>query len=287
MNKNFLHYVKKIAIVLGATFIYSIGVALFLDPNNLAPGGVTGVSILLNRLSGIETGSLILLLNVPLLLTAWKLFGIRMVTGTLVILALVSVFTNILERFPAVTDDLLLAAIGGGGCMAIGLGLVMKNGFTTGGTDIVVKILRLRWPHIKTASLFLLVDLLVVTLSIPVFGNFEKSMYALVSLGIMSRVLDFVLYGRDEANLIYIISDKPTEIANAFMEELEVGVTYLEGEGAYTNKKKEILMCVMKKRIAPKAEEVVKLIDVNAFMIVTSANEIFGLGYKSYHGNKY
>ncbi len=285
-NKIFKMVYKVIKVIL-ATCLYSAGVALFLDPNNLAPGGVTGVSILLNRLIHVETGTLILLLNIPLLIIAWKKFGWRFVVGTLSALVLISTFTNVFERFEPITNDMLLAAVAGGICIAVGLGTVLKSGLTTGGTDIVVRLLRLKHPHIKTGSLFLIVDLIVISGSLLVFRDFEKAMYAVIAIMITSWVLDLVLYGKDEAKLIYIISDEPEKIAKQFMEELDMGVTYLEGVGAYTEKNKKIIMCVVKKRIAPKVEEVVKLVDSNAFMIVTSASEIFGEGYKSYHAERF
>lgn len=285
-NKVFKVIYKVFKVVL-ATCLYSAGVALFLDPNNLAPGGVTGVSILLNRLIHVETGTLILLLNIPLLIIAWKKFGWRFVAGTLSALVLISVFTNVFEHLEPITNDMLLAAVAGGICIAVGLGTVLKSGLTTGGTDIVVRLLRLKHPHLKTGSLFLIVDLIVISGSLLVFRDFEKAMYAIIAIMITSWVLDLVLYGKDEAKLIYIISDEPEKIAKQFMEELDMGVTYLEGFGAYTDKKKKIIMCVVKKRIAPKVEEVVKLVDTNAFMIVTSASEIFGEGYKSYHAERF
>ena len=285
-NKIFKNMYKIFKVVL-ATCLYSAGVALFLDPNNLAPGGVTGVSILLNRLIHVETGTLILLLNIPLLIIAWKKFGLRFVAGTLSSLVLISFFTNLFERLEPVTTDMLLAAVAGGICIAVGLGTVLKSGLTTGGTDIVVRLLRLKHPHIKTGSLFLIVDLIVISGSLLVFRDFEKAMYAVIAIMITSWVLDLVLYGKDEAKLIYIISDEPDKIAKRFMEELDMGVTYLEGMGAYTDKEKKIIMCVVKKRIAPKVEEVVKSIDNNAFMIVTSASEIFGQGYKSYYAERF
>ncbi len=279
--------IYKIIKVFLATGLYSAGVALFLDPNNLAPGGVTGVSILLNRLIHIETGTLILLLNIPLLIIAWKKFGWRFVAGTLSALILISAFTNLFERFEPITNDMLLAAVAGGICIAIGLGTVLKSGLTTGGTDIVVRLLRIKNPHLKTGSLFLIVDLIVISGSLFVFRDFEKAMYAVIAIMITSWVLDLVLYGKDEAKLIYIISDMPEKISKQLLDDLDIGVTYLEGTGAYTDKKKKIIMCVVKKRIAPKVEEVVKLTDSNAFMIVTSASEIFGEGYKSYHAERF
>lgn len=286
-NNKFFALVYKVFKVVLATALYSAGVALFLDPNNLAPGGVTGVSILLNRLIHVETGTLILVLNIPLLIIAWKKFGWRFVAGTLSALVLISVFTNVFEKLEPVTTDMLLAAVAGGICIAVGLGMVLKSGLTTGGTDIVVRLLRLKHPHIKTGSLFLIVDLIVISGSLLVFRDFEKAMYAVIAIMITSWVLDLVLYGKDEAKLIYIISDEPDKIAKQFMEDLDMGVTYLEGTGAYTDKKKKIIMCVVRKRIAPKVEEVVKSVDANAFMIVTSASEIFGQGYKSYYAEKF
>lgn len=277
----------KIFRVILATCLYSAGVALFLDPNNLAPGGVTGVSILLNRLIHVETGTLILLLNIPLLIIAWRKFGLRFVAGTLSSLVLISVFTNMFEKMEPITTDLLLAAVAGGICIAVGLGTVLKSGLTTGGTDIVVRLLRLKHPHLKTGSLFLIVDLIVISGSLLVFRDFEKAMYAVIAIMITSWVLDLVLYGKDEAKLIYIISDEPARIAKQLLEDLDVGVTYLEGTGAYTDKKKKIIMCVVRKRVAPKVEEVVKSIDSGAFMIVTSASEIFGQGYKSYFAERF
>ncbi len=279
-----LYLVFKVVL---ATCLYSAGVALFLDPNNLAPGGVTGVSILLNRLIHVETGTLILVLNIPLLIIAWKKFGWRFVAGTLSSLVLISVFTNLFEHLEPVTTDLLLAAVAGGICIAVGLGTVLKCGLTTGGTDIVVRLLRIKNPHLKTGSLFLIVDLIVISGSLLVFRDFEKAMYAVIAIMITSWVLDLVLYGKDEAKLIYIISDFPEQIAKRLMEDLDMGVTYLEGTGAYTDKKKQIIMCVARKRVAPKVEEVVKAVDTGAFMIVTSASEIFGRGYKSYNSEKF
>jgi len=279
--------IYRIIKVILATGIYSAGVALFLDPNNLAPGGVTGISVLLNRLIHVETGTLILLLNIPLLVIAWKKFGWRFVAGTLSALVLITVFTNLFEHLEPVTTDLLLAAVAGGICIAVGLGTVLKSGLTTGGTDIVVRLLRIKHPHLKTGSLFLIVDLIVISGSLLVFRDFEKAMYAVIAIMITSWVLDLVLYGKDEAKLIYIISDKQEQIAKQLMEDLDMGVTYLEGVGAYTDKKKQIIMCVARKRVAPKVEEVVKAVDTGAFMIITSASEIFGEGYKSYHGEKF
>ena len=154
--------ISQLVLIPLASLIYAIGVACFLDPNGIAPGGLTGVAILLNRLLVLDTGSLILLLNIPLLIIAWKVYGLSFVLTSLYSLSWISVFTNFLEEFSPATNDLLAASIGGGALIAIGLGLILRIGATTGGTDIVVKLLQRKNKHVKTGAMFLLVDLCVL-----------------------------------------------------------------------------------------------------------------------------
>lgn len=278
--------IKFYFVITIAAFLYAASISLFLDPNSLAPGGVTGISIILNRLTGVDTGTWIFLLNIPIILLGiWK-FGFRFIVSTIYCVLLSSVFTNMLEPYGAVTNDPLLAAITGSGIMALGLGWVLKAGATTGGMDIIIKVLRLKFPHMKTGKLFLVADAIVVSVSALIFRDIEKALYAGITVYITSTLLDVVLYGRDGAKLIYIISDHSEEIACRLLQELEIGVTYMRGYGAYSGKDKNVIMCVMRKPLAPKAEEVVKEEDPKAFMIVTSASEIYGEGYKSYFGEK-
>lgn len=269
-----------------ASFIYSVAVSLFLDPNSLAPGGVTGIAIILNRLIPVETGTLILLINVPiLLLGAWK-FGLRFILSTIYSTVMISFFTNILSGVGAVTTDPLLAALAGGTLTAIGIGWVFKAGATTGGTDIIVKLMRQKMPHLKTGGLFLAVDAIVVTASAFVFKDIDVALYAGLTVILISLVMDVVLYGRDEAKLIFIISDRSEQITKRLLEELDIGVTHVQGTGAFSGKEKQVIMCAAKKTMAPKTEVIVKEEDPRAFMIISSATEIFGEGYKSYFSEK-
>lgn len=269
-----------LAITLGA-FLYAASVSFFLDPNSLAPGGVTGIAIILNHITGLETGTWLLLINLPILaLGTWK-FGWRFILSTMYCTALTSVVVNLLAPFGAVTKDPVLAALAGGSLMALGLGLVLKAGATTGGTDIIIKLLRLKYPHLRTGSLFLMTDAVIVALSAFVFRDIDVALYAGVVVFINSVLLDMVLYGRDGAKLIFIISDRPEAITKRILEEMDIGVTYISGSGAYSGKTKNVILCVMKKQLSPKAEEIVREEDPAAFMIVTSATEIFGEGYKS------
>lgn len=285
-RKTPLKRVKDYIVITVACVIYAAAISLFLDPNSLAPGGVTGISIILNRVTGVETGTWILLLNVPILiLGAWK-FGFRFILSTMYCTVLTSCLTNFLTSFSAVTNDPFLAALAGGALMALALGWVFKAGATTGGMDIIVKVLRLKMPHLKTGSLYLVLDTAVVTISAFIFKNVDRALYAAMVVFITSFLLDVVLYGRDGAKVIYIISDRADSIAKRLLEDLDIGVTYMQGTGAYSGKDKKIIMCVMRKQLYPKAEEVVKEEDSLAFMIVTSATEIYGEGYKSYFSEK-
>ena len=159
-----------------ASLLYSIAVSLFLDPNALAPGGVTGIAIILNRITGLETGTLVLCINIPIIAVGtWK-FGLRFILSTMYCTALTSGLINLLAPFGAATTDPFLAAVAGGALMAVGIGLVFKAGATTGGTDIIIKLLRLRFPYLKTGVLFLITDALIVAASAFVFKNVDVAL---------------------------------------------------------------------------------------------------------------
>lgn len=278
--------VKKYVIILAAAFVYAVGVSLFTDPNNMAPGGLTGISIILSRLIPVSTGTLIMLLNVPILIFAvWK-FGIGLTVSTIYATVLISVFTNVLAPFGAATDDILLAALVGGTLIAISIGVIFREGATTGGMDIIVKALRLRFPHLKTGKIFFVADAVVVALSGFVFRDLNAALYAAISAICTSVVMDIVLYGRDEAKMLYIISSHAGQIAERLLLDLDIGVTYISGQGAYSGEDKKVILCVVKKHMSPKAEEIVKQEDPHSFMIITSATEVFGEGYKSYFSER-
>lgn len=277
---------KKYAIITAAAFVYAVGVSLFTDPNNMAPGGVTGISIILSRFLPVSTGTFIMLLNIPILIFAvWK-FGMGLTLSSIYATALISVFTNMLAPFGAATEDILLAALAGGTMTAVSVGVIFRVGATTGGMDIIVKAMRLRFPHLRTGKIFFVADALVVTISGILFRNVNAALYAAISAITTSLVMDIVLYGRDEAKLLYIISSCADRIAERLMAELAVGVTYINGQGAYSGNDKKVILCVVKKPVSPRVEEIVKEEDPDAFMIITSATEVFGEGYKSYFSER-
>lgn len=282
MNK----IIKKYFIITLAAILFGMGISLFVDPNNLAPGGVSGLSIILSRLIPVQPGTLFLVLNLPIMVVGtWK-FGVKFIVSTLYATIMVSVFTNLFEQMEPVTKDPLLGAVVGGGLIAVGIGWVLRAGATTGGTDIIVKCMKLRKPHIKTGTIFLTVDAVIIGIGGVVFGNMETVLYSAISAAVTSRVIDLVLYGRDEAKMIYIISNSAQVITERILKELDTGVTHLSGTGAYKKVEKQIILCVVRKQNAYKVEEIVKEEDSTAFMIISSATEIYGEGYKSYFGEK-
>lgn len=271
---------KNYVILTAAAVIYAVAISLFLDPNNIAPGGVSGISILVNRFTAIPTGTMNLLINIPIvLLGLWK-FGWRFICSTMYVLALITVFINALASYGAMTDDLLIAAVIGGALIGAALALVFMAGATTGGIDIIVKVVRTKRKHIKTNILFLLFDSMVILASWIVFRDLTVAFYAGIAVVTDSIVMDKILYGSDEAKLTYIVSAKPAQMKQRLFDELDTTATVITARGAYTNAPKELLMIVTRKQIYPKLEEIVKDEDPTAFMIVSSASEIFGEGYK-------
>lgn len=275
---------KRYFMITVACLIYAAGISLFIDPNDMAPGGFTGLSVILSRIFPLETGTIYLILNIPvIMLGIWK-FGWKFTTSTLYAIFVVSIATNSIAAFGAATTEPLLGAVFGGALIAVGIGLVFRNSATTGGVDIIVKCLRQKIPHLKTGTLMLMIDAVIVSLSGVIFGNINSVLYSIIAALTTSYVLDIVLYGHDEAKLIYIISDRSEKLTERMLLEIDIGVTLLEGSGAYENKEKKVMMCVVRKQLAHKVEEVVRQEDSSAFMIITNATEIYGEGYKSYFG---
>ena len=272
---------RKILFILVGCFFYAAGIGLFLDPNMLAPGGVVGISVILSHSLAGDTGTWYFLLNIPIIILGWWKFGGRFIINSFYAIALNSIFTNIFSIFPAVTNNKLLAAVAGSLLVGSGLGLVLKTGATTGGMDIVIKILRRKYPSIKTSTFFVTIDLIIVAISGCVFRDFNLAMYAFITVALNGKVMEYILYGEDEANLIYIVAEQPEMMLQRILSEMDIGATILSGKGAYSNREKQIIMCVVKKRTTPVLQEIIREEDPTAFLIISSANEIYGEGYKN------
>lgn len=279
--KKVLFQVGRFILLAVAAVIFASAIAIFLDPNNMAPGGASGISVIINRITGIETGTLIFVINIPIMILGAWVFGIRFILSTVYMLFVVSVATNILSDYNiVVTEDRMLAAITGGALMGLGLGFTFRLGATTGGTDIIVKILRKRIPYIKSGQLFLITDATVILASAIVFRDIEVALFAAVAIFVSSVVMDRVLYGTGAGKLVYIISGKPEVVSERLLKEIDVGVSYVKGEGAYTGREKKIILCVVRNSSLPKLRNIVREEDSEAFMFVSPATEVFGEGYK-------
>ena len=277
----------KLVIITFASLIYSAGIGMFLEPNNLAPGGVTGISIMLNYLFGLSTGIGILLINIPILWIGVRKLGKKLIGYTLYALVVSSVTVDLfVENGICLTRVPILASLFGGAMVGFGLGIIFRNGGTTGGLDIIVRLVKMKYRYIRTGAIFLISDIIVVSISAVVFRDIDVALYAGISVMAASMIMNKVLYGGDEAKCIYIFSEKNHEIAQILLDKLSVGVSYIKSKGAYTGNDTEMIMCVMRRQQLPEATEIVKDIDDGAFLIVTSATEIFGEGYKK-HGTYY
>lgn len=270
---------KKYGIIFAGAVLYAFSVALILKPNQLAPGGASGLAIMISYFTGIKTGTIILILNIPLIIAGVRAFGKEFLYGTMFAIFINSIFVNLFEEFPAPLHDMFLASVCGGTLDAVSLGIILRQGGTTGGTDIVAKILRKRMPQFEMGKLFILVDMVVVALSAFVFGNIENAIYSAICVVITGQVMDRILYGGQGARMLFIMSDSAEKISRRLID-MDMGITYLKGRGGYTDREKNVIICVMRKRLLPAALKMIREEDEKVFMIVTLAEKVVGEGYR-------
>lgn len=284
-----LKILKQYFIITIGCIIFSLGVALFLDANKIASGGVSGLAIILSHITPLKmTGIWIIILNVPLFILGAVSFGryfiISTLYSTVVSSLLIELLNFLLKAYLPLTNDIIIAGVIGGGLMGLGLGIVFKMGSTTGGTDILVKFLRKKFRYIKTGIISLIIDLIIIGISLIVFKEPKLTFYTVISLIVTTVALDWVLYGTESAKLVYVITDgeHASLISEKILKELDISATFIDGEGAYTGNEKRIIMCAIKKVQYPKLCDYIHEIDPRAFTIVTSAKEIYGEGYKDH-----
>jgi len=274
---------KSYAIVLAGSVITSLGVNLFLVPNKIAAGGVTGLATVVYYLTGLPVGIIMLLLNIPLFLIGIKVLGRSFGIKTLFATLSLSLAIDLLAPFvSSVSDDLLLASIFGGLLVGLGLGLVLKQDASTGGTDLGAKIIHKMISYISVGQLLLIIDAFIVLTAALVFKNYELGLYAVISLFILSRVIDAVIVGVNYTKAVHIISDKPDEISQKLVFEMNHGMTRLSGKGMYSGKEKNVLLCIIRRRDLPHLKSVVSKIDNNAFIFVTDVREVLGEGFSNH-----
>ena len=269
-------------ITLGAV-IYALAFDWFVAPNQIAMGGVTGLAQIVNALVPVlPVGVLSILVNVPLFLAGWRLLGGRLLVSSLYAMAVSSLAIDVIawmHTFPPM--DPILATLYGGAGMGVGLGLVFSQGATTGGTDIIGNLLKLKFPWLPIGKLVMIPDMVVVILAAVVFGTVNAALYGLIQMYLLSKVMDMILYGWDPSRVAYIITDRWEETVQGLLD-MNRGVTLLQGKGAYTGAEKQVLLVAFRQREIVPIKRMLREIDPKAFFIVCDAHEILGEGFGDY-----
>lgn len=277
------HYLFQYGMILLGSVIYAFGFQYFLYPNNITSGGVVGTAMIINQLADLPVGLMTIVINVPLFAIAWRHFGPGFLISSLVGMGLSSALVDVFALFSIpVTDDPMLAAVIGGSIKGLGLGLVYFVGATTGGIDIVIKLLRQKFSTINFGTMMLMLDAVIIGAYALILGRYESAMYSLIAMYVSTKMIDLALYGVDNACLCYIISEKSGELSRDIVSgKLHRGVTLLEGTGAYSGNHRDVIMCVVKRPQIGELKRLVKSVDERAFFIVTNAKNVFGNGFES------
>lgn len=280
--KKWRSYLRSYAVITVAAMIYALAFNFFYRPNDIAFGGVTGIAQMINRLFGTPpVGILIIAINIPLFLLAWKYLGKHMLLGSLYAMVVSSLLLDLfgnLIRFPTLKEP-IMACIFGGVFLGLAAGLVCREGASMGGTDIASRLVKLKVPTLSIGQLLMVLDLVVICAVSIVFQQLNSALMGIVALYVSSSVMDRVLFGADPSKVAYIISDEHEEIAQTIITEMHRGVTILHGAGAWSGAEKNVLLCAFKGRQIVILKRRIKEIDPKAFLIVCNAYEVLGDGF--------
>ena len=284
MENDELVNLKKLLIeitgtVIGA-LIMAIGISLFLLPNQLSSGGISGIATILYYLLKIPMGTSILIINIPLFIISiykiGKTFFLKSLIGTIAL----SIFIDFLDKLNPLTEDRFLACIYGGIIIGFGTALILKVNSSTGGTDLVGKVVKEYRPTTRIGNIITILDVVIIILNAIFFKEIEVGLYSAIAIYLMGKFIDIIFEGIYFTKLILIISEKNEEIAKKIGEKIQRGVTGLLGKGMYTNKEKLVLMCAAGRGDVNRIKIVAKKIDPKCFIIITNSREVVGLGFK-------
>jgi len=269
---------RLIGITIGS-IIQAFGIILFLSPNKIAPGGFSGLSIIIYHLTKFPVGTMYFILNLPLFIIAWKKWGFKYIALTLFGTITSSIFIDLLSYFfKPMTDNPLLASIYGGVLVGIGVGIVFKYWGSTGGTDLLSQLIY-TYIGVSFGTSMLILDTSIVLIAAIVFKSPEFALYGMLALFISSKVIDYVQEGFSVAKTVFIISDKTSEIKLKIFKELERGVTELKVTGSYTGIERDALICVVRQRELSLIKDIIHEVDPQAFIIIGDAREVIGEGF--------
>lgn len=283
MKHTLSYYVKSYVVITLGSLLYALAYNIFYAPNLVAMGGLTGLGQVLNAIiPALPVGTTVFVMNVPLFFLGWKFIGGHLLVSSLYAMTFSSFAIDVMDmiyQFPPM--DTMLASIFGGALLGAGIGLVFSKGATTGGTDLIARLLKLKFAWLPMGTLVLIPDFIVIVLAAVAFGKVESALYGIVSLFITTKVMDMVLYGLDSSKVAYIISDSCKEITDAVMA-MDRGATILHGEGAYSGDEKKVLMVAFKQKEIVPLKEKINEIDPHAFLIVCDAHDVLGEGFRTY-----
>ncbi len=282
MNKIVSNIYEYVIITLGC-LLYALGLTVFIYPNNISPGGVSGISALINSfVSVIPIGFATAVINLPLVIVGFLKFKLGFIIKTayavLVSSIMIDVFGNVLPKFEI---DRLLSSLAAGVFVGIGIGVIILKGGSTGGTDIIAKLVNLRFEFLSLGRLILAVDAIIVSVSAYIYRDFESLLYSLLFLFVSGTVMDKLIYGANVGKIVYIITDNHKTVTNEISNQVGRGVTYINTVGSYTGKSRYMLMCVVRGYEVSRIIRITKSIDSKAFLVVTDAGEILGQGFKN------
>lgn len=278
--KDFL--LQSLGLVVGCIFM-SIGINMFFKPYTIAPGGLSGLSLVLGKLTGLPIPVVMLAIGIPLVIFSIKILGVKDSIKTLIGMTVFSIVlgvTSSLSNFD-VTKDVLLCSISGALCLGIGLGIVLKMDASTGGTDLIALMLNRAFPSVPLSKFMVILDGMVVVSAGIASKNLETALYSGVALYIIVKIVDAIVSGLNYSKAFMIISNESDILRDGITKELERGVTFLQGKGGYTNEDKNVLLVVVSKKQEVHLKKVIKNIDPSAFIIVSDVHEVLGEGFKS------
>jgi uncharacterized membrane-anchored protein YitT (DUF2179 family) len=264
-------------IVLGAILV-AIALEIFLVPNQVIDGGIVGISIISSHLSGINLGILLFVLNLPFFFLGYKQIGKTFALSTLAGVIIMSIGTNLLHPVPGLTKDPLLAAVFGGIILGIGVGLVIRNGGSLDGTEILAILFNKKIP-LSVGQSVMFINFFILGSAGFVFG-WDRAMYSLIAYFIAFKMIDITIEGFDETKSVWIISDHSREIGDALLHRLGRGVTYLHGEGGYSAAAKQVIFCVITRLEEAKLKSIVEDIDAQAFLAIGNIHDVQGESFK-------
>lgn len=277
---------KKTTEVLKRYLVITFGCALagfslscFLAPNYIIVGGVSGAATIINHVTSIPIGLLIILINVPIFIWGVAKLGKSLGFSTLYATVMLSVFTDLTALFGTFTDDMFLGSVFGGILGGIGNGIVFYCNSTTGGIDIIANYIKSKRRHLQIGKIILVADLIIIMFAMFVYKNINIGLYSIISLWLTAYVIDMILEGFNFAKLALIISDKHDEIAKLINTKLNRGATFLNGQGAYTGQAKKVIMCTIKDKEIPMLKDIIKSVDKNSFVLIADAKEVLGNGF--------